>query len=104
MLALIPGAGHFYCGEPLRAVTYLAGTVAGLFLFVVPGLFIWAASIPDVVLCVQRRNAQAAPWLHPSAVRISDGPDPDCPPLPHPAAAGDLEPLPESAPSPESPR
>jgi len=56
MLALIPGAGHLYCGESLRGVTYLAGTVAGLFLFVVPGVFIWAASIPDVVLCVRRRN------------------------------------------------
>lgn len=99
MLALIPGAGHLYCGEPLRGVTYLAGTVAGLFLFIVPGLFIWAASIPDVVLCVHRRNRLASPWRHASALRITDdGPDPDCPPQPFPAEPTHPETSPETDP------
>jgi TM2 domain-containing membrane protein YozV len=104
MLALIPGAGHLYCGEPLRGVTYLAGTVAGLFLFVVPGVFIWAASIPDVILCVRRRNRLASPWLHASALKITDGPDPDCPPMPHPATPSHPEASPEPDPLPGSPR
>jgi TM2 domain-containing membrane protein YozV len=104
MLACIPGAGHFYCGESLRGVTYMAGTVAGLFLFVVPGLFIWAASIPDVVLCVRRRNHLASPWLHPSVQKITDGPDPDCPPMPHPESPLHPESRPESDPWTESSR
>ena len=104
MLALIPGAGHFYCGENLRGITYLAGIVGGLFLFLVPGLFIWAASIPDVVLRVRRRNDLASPWLHPSVQKITDGPDPDCPPMPHPEVPLHPESRPESAPLPGSPR
>jgi hypothetical protein len=104
VLALVPGAGHLYCGESLRGVTYLAGTVAGLFLFVVPGIFIWAASIPDVVLCVRRRNRLAKPFVHVSAVRITDGPDPECPVIPQPDDPGHVEPLPESVPSPRSTR
>jgi len=100
LLALIPGAGHLYCGEPLRAVTYLAGIVAGLFLFVVPGVFLWAASIPDAVLCVHRRNRLAAPYLHASMLRITDGPDPACPPQESPQ--GPIHPEAEPDPSLES--
>ena len=81
MLAIIPGAGHFYCGERLRGVAYMMGTAVGLFLFVAPGLFIWAASVPDVVLCVGRRNRMMPPLLHPSVGNITDGSDPAHPPL-----------------------
>ena len=100
MLACIPGAGHLYCGEPLRAVTYLAGIAAGLFLFVVPGVFLWAASIPDAVLCARRRNQLLPPRLHPSITHITDGPDPAGPPAPSPQLP--LDPETASDPSPES--
>ncbi|MCZ6833915.1 MAG: hypothetical protein O7F11_09235 [Acidobacteria bacterium] len=94
ILAVIPGAGHFYCGERLRGVSYMLGTAVGLFLFVVPGLFLWAASIPDVVLCARRRNRMMPPLRHMSMVNITDGPDPVSPPL-QPA-----EPVEETPPDP----
>jgi len=94
LLAVIPGAGHFYCGERLRGLTYIMGTAVGMFLFVVPGLFLWAASVPDVVLCVRRRNRMLPPLLHPSVVKITDGPYSALPPL-QPA-----EPVAETPPDP----
>jgi hypothetical protein len=95
LLAVIPGAGHFYCGQRLRGVAYLMGTVAGLFLFVVPGLFLWAASVPDVILCVRRCNRLAPPLLHQSMMKtISDGPDPGYSPLQPAAPAEELPPVP----------
>ena len=100
MLAIIPGAGHLYCGERLRGVTYMMGTVVGLFLFLTPGLFLWAASVPDVLLCVRRRNRLAPPMLHTSMVNISDGRDPASPPLQAAVVAEETPPVPwsESAP------
>lgn len=81
LLAVIPGAGHFYCGERLRGLTYMLGTAVGMFLFVVPGLFLWAASVPDVILCVRRRNSMLPPLLHGSLVNVTDGSDPVLLPL-----------------------
>jgi len=84
LLAIIPGAGHVYCGERLRGAAYMLGTALGLFLFVLPGLFLWAASFPDVILCVRRHNRMLPPLLHASMVNITDGPArPD--PSPRPA-------------------
>ena len=94
MLAIIPGAGHFYCGERLRGVAYLMGTAVGLFLFVAPGVFIWAASIPDVVLCVRRHNRMMPPLLHRSAVNVTDGPGPVPPPSPAEQPVEETPPVP----------
>lgn len=97
LLAVIPGAGHFYCGAYLRGMTYMAGTAAGIFLFIIPGIFLWAASILDAVLCARHRNLQALPLVHAGLVNITDGPDPACSPWPK-AAVAERPP----APSPES--
>ncbi|MFQ5719292.1 MAG: hypothetical protein ACE5IK_07060 [Acidobacteriota bacterium] len=78
----VPGAGHIYAGEPSRGLTFFLGAAVGLFLFIVPGVVIWLASICDAVLAARRRNASALPLDlvgRPSpvvfaAVAISDGP------------------------------
>ncbi len=86
---LMPGGGHVYAGRVWRGMTFFAGTVVGLFLFVVPGLAIWAAGVADAVHCTRRRNAQApaldlpperSPLADPPLPRITDGPPvPDSP-------------------------
>ncbi len=91
LLGLVPGAGHLYAGEPLRGLTWLAGTVVGLFLFVVPGVVIWGASIADASLCARRGNLGLRPFAWtPPITWISDGPDPACPEAPE-APAPDRE-------------
>ena len=85
LLGLVPGAGHVYAGRPLRGLTFLMGTLTGLVLFLVPGLIIWAASVPDAVACARRRNRSAPPLDHPSLETITDGPDPAVPQPPLPA-------------------
>ena len=62
LLALLPGGGHLYVGRTARGFACLLGTLAGLVLFIVPGVAIWAASIVDAVLCARQRN-EAAPAL-----------------------------------------
>ena len=62
LLALLPGGGHLYVGRTARGFACLLGTLAGLVLFIVPGVAIWAVSIVDAVLCARQRN-QAAPAL-----------------------------------------
>ena len=84
LLGLVPGAGHVYAGRMLRGLTFLMGTLTGLVLFVVPGLIIWAASIPDAVACARRRNRSAPLLEHTSLATITDGPDPAVPPRPLP--------------------
>ena len=104
LLALVPGAGHVYCGRHLRGLTFFMGTLTGLVLYVAPGLIIWAASVPDAVACARRRNRAAPPLEHTALETITDGPDPAVPrppsPLPRPS---DPEP-PRTDPSPGSPR
>ena len=62
LLALLPGAGHLYVGRTARGFACLLGTLAGLVLFIVPGVAIWLTSVVDAVLCARQRN-QAAPAL-----------------------------------------
>lgn len=97
MLAIIPGAGHFYCGERLRGVAYILGTAVGLFLFLVPGLFILAASVPDAILCARRRNYLMLPLLHPSMTNITDVPHPEPPQPERPVEETPRAPWTESA-------
>ena len=82
---LVPGAGQVYAGEPTRGVTFFMGTATGLFLFVVPGVLIWAAAVVDAVAGARRRNRDAAPLelpvevspvLTPATVHVTDGPPP----------------------------
>jgi hypothetical protein len=61
LLAILPGSGHVYAGRAERGLAWLLGTLAGLLLFVVPGLVIWSASIWDAALCARVRNAAAPP-------------------------------------------
>ena len=83
LLGLAPGAGHIYTGESMRGLTWLAGTLVGLVLFLVPGVLVWVVSIADATLCARRVNLGLRPlsWS-PPARWISDGPDPECPESP----------------------
>ncbi len=88
-LAVFPGSGHVYVGRSERGLAWLAGTVAGLFLFIVPGLVIWAASMADAALCAHARNAAAPPL--PLGV---------CDPFSMPAIRDDFDPQPFAADAP----
>ena len=59
LLGLFPGGGHAYLGLWQRGATFLVGTIAGLFLFAVPGAVIWAISVLDAWRCARRRNLEA---------------------------------------------
>lgn len=54
--SLIPGLGQIYNGETLKGFAFLVGTMIGLFLLVLPGLFIWIYSMYDAHIIARKMN------------------------------------------------
>ena len=43
----IPGLGQVYNGQTAKGVGIFAGTLAGLFLLIIPGLIVWVFGLYD---------------------------------------------------------
>jgi len=61
--SFIPGLGQVYNGMTARGVVFFAGTLAGLFLLLVPGLIIWLYGIYDAHATAAKMNAGTIPFL-----------------------------------------
>ncbi len=56
------GAGQVYNGQFARGLAVLFGTIAGLFLFIVPGVLVWFYGIYDAHRTARRMNADEIPF------------------------------------------
>jgi ABC-type Na+ efflux pump, permease component len=60
---VIPGLGQVYDGKLERGFLIFFGTVIGLFLFIIPGLCVWAFGIYDAYTIACQMNNKEIPFL-----------------------------------------
>jgi len=60
---VIPGLGQVYDGKLERGFLIFFGTVIGLFVFVLPGLAVWAFGIYDAYTLALQMNKKEIPFL-----------------------------------------
>lgn len=64
---IISGLGQVYNGHTLKGVALFLGTLAGIVIFLIPGLIIWAFGIYDAYTSAKKMNAGTIPY------RAADG-------------------------------
>ena len=57
-----PGLGQVYSGNFIRGLGFLAGTIIGSFIFIIPGLIIWLYGIYDAYRTTRLMNAGRIPF------------------------------------------
>ena len=60
---ILPGLGQVYDGKLERGFLIFFGTIIGLFLFVIPGLCVWAFGIYDAYTIALQMNKKEIPFL-----------------------------------------
>jgi len=60
---VIPGLGQVYDGKTERGFAIFFGTVIGLFIFIIPGLLVWAFGIYDAYSIALQMNKKEIPFL-----------------------------------------
>ena len=60
---VIPGLGQVYDGKLERGFLIFFGTVIGLFIFILPGLAVWAFGIYDAYTLALQMNKKEIPFL-----------------------------------------
>lgn len=60
---VIPGLGQVYDGKTGRGFAIYFGTVIGLFIYVIPGLLVWAFGIYDAYSLALQMNKKEIPFL-----------------------------------------
>jgi TM2 domain-containing membrane protein YozV len=60
---VIPGLGQVYDGKTERGFAIFFGTVIGLFIFIIPGLIVWAFGIYDAYSLALKMNNKEIPFL-----------------------------------------
>lgn len=60
---ILPGLGQVYDGKLERGFLIFIGTVIGFFLFIIPGLLVWAFGIYDAYTIALRMNKKEIPFL-----------------------------------------
>jgi TM2 domain-containing membrane protein YozV len=60
---VIPGLGQVYDGKLERGFLIFFGTVIGLFVFIIPGLCVWAFGIYDAYTIACQMNNKEIPFL-----------------------------------------
>jgi len=60
---ILPGLGQVYNGKLERGFLIFIGTVIGFFLFIIPGLLVWAFGIYDAYTIALKMNKKEIPFL-----------------------------------------
>ena len=60
---ILPGLGQVYDGKLERGFLIFIGTVIGFFIFIIPGLLVWAFGIYDAYTIALRMNKKEIPFL-----------------------------------------
>ncbi|HXX55028.1 MAG TPA: zinc ribbon domain-containing protein [Methanoregula sp.] len=68
--SVIPGLGQVYNGMTARGAALFAGTLAGLFLLLIPGLIVWLYAIYDAHAMASKMNRGEIPFMPASAARM----------------------------------
>jgi TM2 domain-containing membrane protein YozV len=58
----IPGLGQVYDGKTARGIAVFFGTLAGLFIFLIPGLIVWIYGLYDAYSTAKKMNAKEIPF------------------------------------------
>ena len=58
----IPGLGQVYDGEIARGIALFLGTLAGFFIFIIPGLIFWIYGMKDASSVANRMNKREIPF------------------------------------------
>lgn len=67
---VLPGLGQVYDGKLERGILVFLGTLAGFFLFVIPGLCVWAFGIYDAYSLALQMNKKEIPFLPANTAHI----------------------------------
>ena len=67
---VLPGFGQVYDGKLERGILVFLGTIAGFFLFIIPGLCIWAFGIYDAYSIALQMNKKEIPFLPANTAHI----------------------------------
>ena len=59
----IPGLGQVYNGETAKGVGIFAGTLIGLFIFIIPGLIVWVFGLYDAYTTAKKMNTKEIPFI-----------------------------------------
>lgn len=60
---ILPGLGQVYDGKLERGFLIFIGTVIGFFIFIIPGLLVWAFGIYDAYTIALQMNKKEIPFL-----------------------------------------
>ncbi len=55
------GAGQAYNGQIRKGIAFLIATIVGVFIFILPGVVVWAYGMYDAAVTSSRMNAGAIP-------------------------------------------